>query len=300
MAKKHFIYQFFCIGCLLQIIIPSNCQGQNVNIPDNNFKQRLILEGVDTNNDGEISFEEAGNVSSLDISLKYGLYISDITGIEAFINLDTLNCEYNILTTIIGVNNLPIKYFDCSDNLIDNFNVQLDQLTYLDLYNNNLSGFNASNFGNLSFLQCSPTESLTIDNPQLEELYVESIISINVTQAPILKKLICKPGDSLDLSNNLEQVYLHIPGYYGSISEIDVTNNTLLEHLTIDSLDLSHNDSLYSVSLSWIYNPKGSLVFATTFYSDELKVDLATLPKGLYIANILNSNGIRSEKIIVQ
>ena len=60
---------------------------QNVNIPDANFKNALISAGVDTNEDGEISYAEAEAITYLDVSSKN---ISDMTGIEAFINLDTL------------------------------------------------------------------------------------------------------------------------------------------------------------------------------------------------------------------
>ena len=41
--------------------------GQIVNIPDANFKNALIDEGVDTNNDGEIQVSEAEAVISLNV-----------------------------------------------------------------------------------------------------------------------------------------------------------------------------------------------------------------------------------------
>jgi len=62
---------------------------QIVNIPETNFKNALIDEGVDTNNDGEISNAEAEAIKYLNVS---DSDISNITGIEAFINLNTLDC----------------------------------------------------------------------------------------------------------------------------------------------------------------------------------------------------------------
>ena len=59
---------------------------QNMNIPDTNFLNALIEAGVDTDENGEISQDEAEAVSSLDVSYKD---IIDMTGIEAFVNLDT-------------------------------------------------------------------------------------------------------------------------------------------------------------------------------------------------------------------
>ncbi|MEZ5049033.1 MAG: hypothetical protein R2766_05225 [Saprospiraceae bacterium] len=60
-----------------------------VDIPDPNFKQALIDEGVDTNGDGEIQVSEAEVVDSLSI---YDFKIEDLTGIEFF-------CEFGKIST---------------------------------------------------------------------------------------------------------------------------------------------------------------------------------------------------------
>ena len=73
-----------------------------VDIPDDAFLTALIELGVDTNGDGIISPAEVEAITSLDVSgdfLDKGS-ISDMTGIEAFINLDILNCSYNQLTSL--------------------------------------------------------------------------------------------------------------------------------------------------------------------------------------------------------
>ena len=66
-------------------------------IPDTAFLFALIDEGVDTNGDSLISYSETEATTNLTVS---GESISDMTGIEAFINLDTLDCEYNQLTSL--------------------------------------------------------------------------------------------------------------------------------------------------------------------------------------------------------
>ena len=65
---------------------------QTVNIPDTAFLHTLIEEGIDTNEDGLISNAEAEVILSLDVSERG---ISEMKGIEAFINLDTLICNNN-------------------------------------------------------------------------------------------------------------------------------------------------------------------------------------------------------------
>ena len=60
-----------------------------VNIPDNNFLNALIELGINTNGDGMINQDEAEKITFLDVSDRS---ISDMTGIEAFVNLRRLNC----------------------------------------------------------------------------------------------------------------------------------------------------------------------------------------------------------------
>jgi hypothetical protein len=67
---------------------------QFVDIPDDAFLNALIERGVDTNGDGEICPCEAEAITSLDVSNRN---ISDMTGIDAFINL---NCPTWIFQTI--------------------------------------------------------------------------------------------------------------------------------------------------------------------------------------------------------
>ena len=59
---------------------------QNVNIPDANFKSYLLANsGINTNSDSEISIAEAQAFTGE--LLINGLSISDLTGIEAFVNI---------------------------------------------------------------------------------------------------------------------------------------------------------------------------------------------------------------------
>ena len=72
-------------------------------ITDNNFLEALIENGLDTNGDGIISTTEAEKRKYLNVS---GYGISDMTGIEAFVNLDSLDCSDNKLTTLDISNNI--------------------------------------------------------------------------------------------------------------------------------------------------------------------------------------------------
>jgi hypothetical protein len=111
---------------------------QTINIPDANFKDKLLQANtsngiaknvsgvnmiVDTNGDGEIQVSEALNVYQLHLSQSS---IADLTGIEEFVNLANLNCSYNSLTDLVLANNTNLNYLNCIGN----------NLTELDLSNN--------------------------------------------------------------------------------------------------------------------------------------------------------------------
>src|SRR5690625_3177230 len=90
-----------------------------VDIPDPNFKNRLLGGPIDANNDGEIEYGEAAAVTGLDLTYAFmgnsGLTamgdgpIEDLTGIEAFVNLEFLNLTYNALDSLDVSNNLQLK-----------------------------------------------------------------------------------------------------------------------------------------------------------------------------------------------
>src|SRR5665647_859011 len=73
----------------------ASSMAQNVNIPDANFKAALIGNGIDINVDGEIQYDEASAYAgSISVNSQS---IADLTGIEAFTNITSLDCSSNSL-----------------------------------------------------------------------------------------------------------------------------------------------------------------------------------------------------------
>jgi len=118
---------FRFIFCFLSIILfiqfERNEPNLQVTINDKNFLNALIALGIDTNGDGQISNAEAKAVISLDVSQNN---ISDMKGIEKFVNLDTLNCRDNDLITLDITNNTALKYLDCTYNELTNLDISLN------------------------------------------------------------------------------------------------------------------------------------------------------------------------------
>ena len=99
------------IVLIITLINFSVFQAQIVNIPDANFKIKLLNHNpiIDLNNDNEIQVTEAESFNG-SLAVSSG-NISDLTGIEAFINITELNCGENNLTNLKCVikNQAPIS-----------------------------------------------------------------------------------------------------------------------------------------------------------------------------------------------
>ena len=112
---------------MLAVVLISQCENDEPNpvvtIPDNNFLSALIDLGVDANGDGIISREEAEVIISLDVAHRS---IADLTGIEAFVNLENLHCGSNQLTSLDVSNCTALQELWLRGN----------QLTSLDVSNN--------------------------------------------------------------------------------------------------------------------------------------------------------------------
>ncbi|HAX94650.1 MAG TPA: hypothetical protein DCY25_12075, partial [Bacteroidales bacterium] len=112
------------IKILLIVVVPllfTRCEKYStVKIADENFLQALIDRGVDADGDGSISFSEAADVKELNI---YYCDIFDLSGLEWFVNLETLRCGDNEFTEIDVSGNTSLKYLDIEHNKVSNLDV---------------------------------------------------------------------------------------------------------------------------------------------------------------------------------
>ena len=95
-------------------------KAQIVNIPDANFKAKLIALGFDSNLDGNIQQSEALTITYMDVSSST---ISDLTGINYFTNLTYLRCASNQLTALDISNLTNLQQLYCSNNLFTSLNL---------------------------------------------------------------------------------------------------------------------------------------------------------------------------------
>jgi len=149
--------------------------GQNVNIPDANFKASLVNNSsINTNGDSEIQVSEASAFTG-------GIYcvgqnISELTGIEAFTALTELECGVNQLTSLDVSNNTALTSLICGDNLLTSIDVSNNTaLEVLGCGDNQITSLDLSNNTALEVLGCSQNNLLTSldlsNNSNLIELY---------------------------------------------------------------------------------------------------------------------------------
>lgn len=131
--KKTLLLFYFLMG-----ITWCSINAQNVNIPDANFKNYLLADAaINTNSDAEISVAEAQAFTGE--LLINGLSISDLTGIEAFVNITRLDCYSNNLVALDVSNNQLLTRLHCASNQIQTLDISANTLiTDIQCHNNSV------------------------------------------------------------------------------------------------------------------------------------------------------------------
>lgn len=211
------------------------------------------------------------NVRSLDVSEKN---LSDLSGIEYFVNLRSLDCQKNQLASLDVSNLTKLTDLTCNDNQLASLDVssltelsilycQYNQLTTLDVSqntalwnlncsNNQLSELNVANNPKLQTLSCANNQLTALDiekNTSLSTLYCNNnqLAELSVSKNTELKKLYCYANrmSELDVTNNLKLKAL----YCGAQTTDGSTPKTLKLTLPADLKDVW--DKGASVSTGW-------------------------------------------------
>ena len=227
-------------------------------VPDVIFEQYLIDEGIDTDGiiNGQFLTANAIGVDFLDLD---DLSVSNLTGIEAFIDLEILDARntnfasadfsQNTLLYQLKILNSPLNNINLSQNVnllwlfLDNCelssidvsnNINLNQLSLDDNY---LSSIDVSNLQLLSSFSLEGNNFTTLDLPPLQSLggliiNDNQISSLNLSNLPALQTLIVSNNNltELDLSNNPQFKFLYCR--YNLLTQLDLTNNPLIRDIS--------------------------------------------------------------------
>lgn len=177
-----------------------------IEIHDPSFKASLV-NTFDVDGDNEISKDEALVATAIHIP---PTNVKSLAGIEYFLNLKSLTCSNNQLTSLDISKNTQLKWLSCSEN----------QLTSLDVSENTA----------LIELLCSDNQLTTLDvskNTLLEGLdcYSNQLTTLDLSKNIGLKIIGCIKNQltTLDVSKNTVLVYLYC------------TSNPNLETITVKS-----------------------------------------------------------------
>lgn len=190
-------------------------------IPDTAFEAHLISEGYDTVADGLVATTAISGITYLNIS---SLGIQDLTGIQDFTALQSLNCSYNALTTldISSLTNLTslsctnnqlsgtldltaaigLYSLDCGFNSLTAINVSgLTSLEFMDIRYNGLTSLDVSGLTSLDYLYSGNNQltDLNITNTTLESLdiYSNAFQTLDLTALSDTANMSCFQNNSL-------------------------------------------------------------------------------------------------------
>jgi hypothetical protein len=238
------------IYLIISLIIFAVFQAQIVNIPDANFKAKLLAANttnnqmaynasnqsvvIDTNGDSEIQVSEALLIKGLALQPSYTAPITNLEGIKGFSNLSTLS---------LTGSSMKITSADFSNmaSLTELYFNQLPQLT----------SFNITNCNTLNFLSlsgCNAITSLNLVSPltKLQISWCSNFTSLDLTGAPNITNfnLTNTKVSSLNLSN------------LNALSNFQVTQNSLLTSINFQGSNniyealFQSNPLLTSIDLS--------------------------------------------------
>ena len=247
--------------------------------PDEIFRNYL-KENFDGSKDGILSKEEIEAVTVIEVENKG---ITDLKGVENFINLQQLKCAGNSLTGLDVTKLTELHVLDCGNNriaelnlsnnaklwsvyadnnLIERFSVtKASGMQYLDISQNSLQTLNLNDYPSLYYLDCSDNTitSLTLTNCiKLENLLCNNnqIKKLDLKTNRLLKNIECTGNEKLtaiDITNCsvLEGLYCSKCGVLGNLN---LAGCTALQALYANddaffTLDLSHNTELEVLSL---------------------------------------------------
>ena len=152
---------------LILLCLPIIGFGQNVNIPDSNFKTYLVGETlINTNGDSEIQVSEANTFNGT--IWCENMNITDLTGIEYFINLTSLYCPNNQIATLNTSQNISLTWLSCYDNQLTSLNLNgAIALEGLYAWNNQLANLDVSQNTSLISLVCNNNQLTSLNLSQI-------------------------------------------------------------------------------------------------------------------------------------
>ena len=309
---------------LFLLTIGFQATAQVTSIPDPIFEQVLIDMEIDSDGtvNGQMATADALNVVSLTItSPNPDQMIYDLTGIDAFVDLEELNVNFTMIEELNVSSLSNLKHLNCMDNLLTGLNVSNNpSLEYLDITSggdvypfNAFSEIDLSNNPNIhTLIATGNMELINLRNGNNNPNMHIDISSSNWDLPPdVIVGHTCIEVDDALAAQNSEPPYsewaiFHSNQSYSFAEDCNLSN---------PDIELSQPISVYPNPVSNVlyvrtkddvvpekvrlYDVSGRLVRE---YSDVSggSISVTGLAKGMYILKVIAGKRNYSERIIVE
>jgi Leucine-rich repeat (LRR) protein len=209
-------------------------------IPDPNFEDKLIALGIDTDGkNGKVETVRIASLPSLDVSSSS---IKDLTGIQDFITLTSLDCGSNQLKTLDVYKNVTLTYLGCYGNQLTTLDVSKNtSLTNLACSGNQLTTIDVSKNVALTSFGCAKNQLTTLDISKNIALtafgcYSNQLTSLDVSKNTALRYLDCSDNrfQTLNLKNGKNTLLIY--------SNIKLYGNQNLYCILVDDVTYSNKN----------------------------------------------------------
>ena len=295
-------------------------------VPDSTFEQLLINLNIDSDGtlNGQILTSDVQNVTQLDLFQGgNGFRIQNMTGIEAFTNLESIEGAYHALNTINLTNLTKLRSVILPSNWINTIDLSTNtDLEYLSIGN-----------AELEFMQYNGIRYLDLsNNTKLEYLNVyslDSLFKINLKNHKANKlKILLGWGASPFVGPNYNTVCIEVDDPVAAMNKTYPYNNweiindnfvsyyfndvcaLSLEKFVNDNFKIYPNPATDYVSVEQkttdgvtlqsvqILDSSGKWIKSVKDHFNQ--IDVSNLSKGMYLFVIQTDKGNKTEKIIVQ
>ncbi|MBP7965431.1 MAG: T9SS type A sorting domain-containing protein, partial [Paludibacteraceae bacterium] len=264
-------------------------------IPDANFLQALKDLGHGEGAVGNhVPTANLKTITSLDIADEN---ISNLTGIEDFVALKTLTCNFNNLTSLDLSKNIALTSLDCSinklsmlnisgctalislecsDNEIASVNLSANpNLTEVHFYNNKLSSFDIRNNNNGKITRLD-----VIQNPDLTCIYVDdkNAIPSNWTKDVTSSYANDESECSTPITQISAEQFTFYPNPTSGIINLDLQGKRIQNLKIVDVT--------------------GKIISEKNHVNSTETIDLSNFSNGLYLVILQSENGTQSFKVV--
>jgi len=246
-------------------------------IPDPAFENKLINLGIDTDGkNGTVLNSSISGITTLDVSSSS---IKDLTGINSFTALNTLNCSGNSIVALNFAKNTSLALLNCSNNSLEKLNLKNGNNLNFDLNSNFKSNtslscievdnviYSNTNWVSLKDASASYNEDCTqytlIPDSNFENALIALEIDIDGKNGKVKTESIVKVT-SLNLENlNISDLggiedfkaLMYLNCNNNNITNIDVKHNKALRVLNLhgnqlSSLDVTENKDMFNLMFS--------------------------------------------------